>query len=1410
MAQDNVLGIQATINGKDIKQGADEFISQVGRMEQAADKFVNELAGKSRMVNGQVQSIGVAFEDVVGVISKGAAALGIAFSAQQFVTQVARTRGEFQQLEVAFTTMLGSAEKASNLMSQLTTTAAVTPFGLQDVAKGAKSLLAYGVEAEKVNDTLVRLGDIASGLSIPLNDLVYLYGTTMTQGQMFTQDLRQFQGRGIPLADELAKQFGVTKDRVGELVTAGKVGFAELEKAIVSMTSEGGKFGGLMEAQSKTIIGQWSNIQDAIDGMFNEIGKSQEGVINTALQGVSLLVENYEAVGRSILALVATYGTYKAALITTIVLHKSWAVAARVDAAAKVILTAATKAQTVAQLALNAAMKANPAVLLATAVVGLGTAMWALSDHTSAAEKGLQEYNAEQEKFATQQKHAKQQLEGLVKVLNDENAAYGERDYAMKQMKALYPDLAQMFMDEKGQISDLTGLWEAYGKKAKEAKINSQEAKVAGLSTELSIAQNNYNTAKGNSNWGAAKKYKEQVENITAQLTQAKKDLSALTEEQKKAESQPEVKNKSYWEKKKKDAEDARDALDETKKNSKEWLDLEEQILEADKKLQQWDDPTKRGKKDDTRKKKEEDKNKELLKIARANEEARIEFEKEATKKREAQIELNYKKEIDAYEEAKKKYGSTKEVEAMKTIAEEKRENDLAELRKDNLRRELTALYDYLKEYGTIQEQKYAIAKEYDLRIAEEHDKNRKMLLQREKEQAVASIDARSLAVGIDWGEAFVGVGNVLKETARETLRQVEEYIKTTEFKNLSAENKKTYIDLRDKLRQETGEGASSPFNFKQWGTIAQQVTEYQNSVKQLQSAQKAHTEALNRLQQAEDSFAKATDDSSKAIAQTAIDIAKEDVDVTGANQKKAEENVVEAKDNLSNSTNAAALGISNFASYLNEMSSGSLYGFANGVTKLITSLGKGSDGVGKALGELGGKVGGIVGAILQILDALGDDPKQFIDDLLRSVADAVSNLIADLPSIVVTILERVVDIVGGIIGGIGSWFGLENVGESDKDLQKDIERLSASNDNLKDALNNLSDKLEKSSVADATGIYNQQVANLKETIKNTQEMMLRSAQAYSNGFLGVGGNHSSAYYVNQGVTYGEWGRISKIVGKTVRDADDFFNLTSEQMALVATEATDLYSKIEALANDGHKDASQYMDEYIQYYKQLEELENEWREKLTGSSFESVRDEFKNAMMDMESSVEDFAESFEDIMRNAIIEALMTSKYDSLIQKWYKDFAKAMEDGDLTKLEKRDLQESWNNIVNSGLADREALESLGLISNSSSYSQEASSKGFEAMNQDTASELNGRFTALQIAGEEIRRQSEQQTVLQTLISTDTAAIKQDMAIQKQYISEIVDIQYESVGYLAEINKNTKQLFQMNERLGKIEENTRNM
>lgn len=242
---------------------------------------------------------------------------------EQLAGSIFNTRSQFQQLEISFNTMLGSADKSKQLMDELIQTAAHTPFDMSSITGGAKRLLAYGTEAKDVNKTLVQLGDIASGLNIPLGDLVYLYGTTVSQGRMFTMDLRQFMGRGVPLAEELGKILHQNTTEVQESVSKGKVTSDIFKEAIANMTQAGGRFGGLMEQQSKTLEGQWSNIGDSIQQAFNEIGKKSEGVFSSGLSIISAMVENWQEVIKVIGVATIAVGSYRASLMAAASIRKA-------------------------------------------------------------------------------------------------------------------------------------------------------------------------------------------------------------------------------------------------------------------------------------------------------------------------------------------------------------------------------------------------------------------------------------------------------------------------------------------------------------------------------------------------------------------------------------------------------------------------------------------------------------------------------------------------------------------------------------------------------------------------------------------------------------------------------------------------------------------------------------------------------------------------------------------------------------------------------------------------------------------------------------------------------------------------------------------------------------------------------
>lgn len=398
-------------------------------------------------LNKTAERSGQGIDDVMNKLEGLAKKAGVSFGAAGMAAlakKVADVRGEFQQLEIAFGTMLGSTDKANKLMIQLANTAAKTPFDLQGIAQGAKQLIAYGVAAEEINSTIVSLGDVAAGLSLPLNDLVYLYGTTMVQGKMFTNDLKQLQGRGVPILDALADQLDIAKNEVSEYVSAGRVSADVFKAAMLSMSQEGGKFAGLMAAQSASITGQISNIQDGIAMMFNEIGQQSEGAINGILSGVSALVENYEVVGKSIVALAGTYGMYKAALVVVTALENARNLQAKfivVNSGKQIglmkLLTAATWKQVKAQLASNAAMLANPAVLVTAGIVALVGAIVGLNKLISISADEMGRANKQHQKRIEKIDEEKNKAYELIGVIEDETSSYYELAAARGELNEL-------------------------------------------------------------------------------------------------------------------------------------------------------------------------------------------------------------------------------------------------------------------------------------------------------------------------------------------------------------------------------------------------------------------------------------------------------------------------------------------------------------------------------------------------------------------------------------------------------------------------------------------------------------------------------------------------------------------------------------------------------------------------------------------------------------------------------------------------------------------------------------------------------------------------------------------------------------------------------------------------------------
>nr|DAV04429.1 MAG TPA: tail tape measure protein [Caudoviricetes sp.] len=1381
---------------------------------------LREVENGVKNTSKQIEQSGLGIEELFNRMTRAAAAFGAGFTAKELISNIAQVRGEFQQLEVAFKTMLGSEDKANALMQQLVKTAATTPFDLQGVANGAKQLLAYGENVENVNDDLIRLGNIAAGLSQPLGDIVYLYGTTMTQGRLYTADLNQFTGRGIPMIRELAKVFGVAEGEVKSLVEAGKVGFPEVQKVIQNLTNEGGMFYNLMQEQSKTITGQISNIEDAVSTMFNEIGKANEGIINEALSGVSYLVENYEKVGKVLVGLVATYGVYKVAVMTVTALQA-------LQASGIAALTIAERAhygwlvlQTTAQKALNAVMLTNPYVLLATAVVGLGAAMWSLSDNTTSAERALDSYNKKIEKLNTDEEDRKRTLEGLVSTINSEVEADVTKLKALKDIEELYPALFRKYVDEKGHIHDLTGFWKAYNEEVSKSRTQSKQAIVESLEQQIKSSEWAYNLAKKENNRSEMKVQAQRIEDLKNELANARKDVLSEINAQLEVENRQETKETTYqedlanakaeWEKAKKGYESLIKDQTATSKQVKEAKDKMEASEKAYKELGGVTG-SELTRQENLAKKQKENQEKldgQLLSLRRQNQQDEINLMKEGTEKKLEQIDFDYQKQLDAIrkqEEEWSKAGNGKltdkqvrEISEAYANAESMRDKDITNVTKEQLKAEQQALNDYLKEYGTFQQQKLAIAQEYSEKIRKAQEESgansaQVKLLEKQRDVAIQNKETEAIKANIDWVTVFGEFGSMFSDMVKPALDEAKKYIQTDKFKNSDQASQKSLIDAISQMEKSLG--GTSGVNFKKLG---EDVKAYHTAEQNRINAIEIETAALEKLKKSQDDYAKAQKsgtEEEKQVTANALDIARQNADIASANVKTQTDIANQAQRNVTDTATRLKASMENLLGGLQQISSGGLYNAYSGIIKTVNGF---KDVIGKTSESL--QEVPIVGWILSIIDVLKDGLSDLVGGLLDAVLNAVSGIISDVLSgdLFVTIGNSLKNGIGNILnaisfGGFNSLFG---IGGNKKEVEEAINRLTDRNETLQTAIEDLTDEMKASKGTQSVAAYRDAYKYQKETIDNYKRIAQEQAR-YS------GSHHSWNYY---------WGgfsqeQIDRLSGKIGRDWNgDIWNLTPEEMKMLR-ETVDMWETIQNTGKGGYGDRlTDKLNDYIDQAGTLEELTNELYEGLTGMSFDSMYDSFVDNLMDMKYDAKAASEDISEYFMRAMLSNKIGELYSEKLEEWWKKFGASMEDNELTEEERKALQDEYMKYVDEAMKLRDELAAATGYDKISqeSYSQSSSSRGFGTeMTHEDAGELSGRFTALQVSNEEIKSQMINVVVgIGSLVSISTEG--------NATLGNILNQHVVTNGYLEDIVKYTKPILELGSKLDKIVDNTKNM
>lgn len=1264
-------------------------------------------------------------------LKRTAAEIGGLMAIKQFGSDVIDATGRMQQLQVALSTILQDKSKADQLIAEIIQFAAKTPFNLDDVANGAKQLLAYGSTADKVVGELSMLGDVASGLQIPIGQLIYLYGTLRTQGRAMTVDIRQFAGRGIPIYEELAKVLGVSKDQVGELVKEGKVGFKEVEQAFKNMTSEGGKFANLMENSAGTWPQRLSNIEDTLFQKMNDFGNKYKEVFEFGIGTAENLVESLDDVLSVIGGLIAAYGTYKAALITTAVAQKAvgFLESIRLIAMYRKELGLATAAQQ----AFNIASKSNVYVALLAALVGIGTAIYMFTKKTNeatAAQEALNSVNKKADEEFSKQAATIDRLTGILKsetssidqkkkalsdlqsIIPSYNASLNEegrlinnnteaiREYLTQlekqiRLKAAQEELEELYKNKRLQEKDIKTKQEAYEQTKKSNPIGVVYGGDSGIEAQRHSLNRVANAEK------ALNKANKELENTESQIKAIEKEIeqSSLSDKSNTPKStiSKEIENATTRIRNlKKEISELRSGkieaeagktVESTIKAKEKELQNAEKTLEtltgvSNKTVSQGNSVSSIGTKiSDLQRKQAIDRAREAVDLENQIEQARIDAMADGGDKILAQRELNNKKEMQAIDRAKEEYiqkeiqrqkeifEATEDLKAKKNPKYKRRSFDSSSVSVD------TSAFDILKENTDkrqVQEDLNAQREAMNAYLAEygTYMQKRQAIIEQYQDKInKAATEGEKLTLGKQRDNILSGIDEQANRTTSAVSLLFGD-MKDKTLKDLEAIN-----IAGQKALEFLKSGQWDEQKGKELGITKENFNIWSNDPEKI----KAISDALvnNR---------KAADDLQPAYKKVAAGI--KDAFDAGDDSKKLEEALARIRDGMNEIMQVGSFLSSTLSSLGDAFGNDAFTGIADGINTAMDAVN--STMQGAQAGAMFGPIGASAGA------AIG---------LVSSLATSIAKI-------------------------------------HDKKNEKNIERLQDQIDVLDDSYNKLARSIEKAYSTDASDLIDQQNELLEQQKLLIQQQILEEKDKKKT----------------------DDGRI-KEWEQQLKDIDE----------------------------------------------QIQDNVEKAQEAIAGISFDSFRNNFLDSLTDMDAKVEDLADNFEEYLKKAILNGLMADKYDSQIKELYEKWTAYGKDG-LTEAEVEQLRKDYKDIANAMIADRDSLAQIyGWESESSKEQQSATAKGFETMSQDTAEELNGRFTAVYESNLRIEAAEQQQTVAITELRGSISALTAQASGMYNIADETRTILANSYLELQQIRENTgeiiKPIKQMQADMAEVKRNT---
>lgn len=1212
------------------------------------------------------------------------------YSIKEFLSSMIRVRGEFQSMQTAIETMVGK-DMAGQLIPQIKELAKISPLTMSDMVGAEKMMLGFNIQAEDTIKYLKAISDISMGESSKFNSLTLAFSQMSAAGKLMGQDLNQMINAGFNPLQIISEKTGKSIATLKDEMSKGAVSAEMVQQAFIDATSAGGKFYNMSENASKTINGQLSMMQDALDSVFNELGTKSESVIMDGIQMTTSLIQNYETVGKILAGLVVTYGTYRTAVMLVTAAESKHTLV-------EIGLTNARLLARKAQLALNAAMLTNPYVLLATAVVGLGAAMWALSDSTTSAERALDSYNKKIEKLNTDEEDRKRTLEGLVSTINSEVEAETTKLKALKDIEELYPALFRKYVDEKGHIQDLTGFWKAYNEEVVKSRTLSKQAIVESLEQQIKSAEWAYNLAKKENNRSEMKVQAQRIEDLKNELANARKDVLSEINTQLEVENRQETQETTYQE----DLANAKVEWEKAKKGYevliKDQTATSKQVKEAKDKMEASEKTYKElggvtgsalTRQENLAKKQKENQEKldgQLLSLHRQNQQDEVSLMKEGTEKKLKQIDLDYQKETDAIKKQRKEWEDaqggklteeqTLVIDLRKELAGKKKDSDTSKVHEEEVKeyqKLLSSYQDYLTKRKNAEDKFNADRKKLKDGGASDAQINE---LEYQRDETLKSID-NEFAMREDSFKAWTdNIANLSLEKLRELLVQAERELERSEFLNPNdpklAGQRAKVTSLKNTISEKSEKTNTSPNKRSQ--------KEWQDLYKTLSKVEKEF------------------DEIGKTVGGTAGEI-------------------ISAAGSIASSTLQMIDGITTLAN----SSSDAMAGTAQAASKSIQAVEKAS------------VILAIVGAALQIttkmFDLFGSDTTT---EKYEEAKEAYQSYI--------NILDKVID----------------------KQLEL-AESLSGDN---------------------AQAAYDRAI----ELVKTQSE----AARVLGKQYLNSGSSwksHSKGYKEVDDMSAAGWADAAKALGMSVSQFKNamggrmtgLFDLTDEQLAKLQEEAHIFWAQLDS-------DTQNYANQIAEGVAQVKEVLEQQMTDTTLIDVDTLRNDFHDLLTDMDADSADFADNFEDYMRNAILNSMLKESYMGRLEEWRKKFYAAMDDG-VTEQEYNALKEEGQQIADEMKAQRDAMADM-FGWESESTSQSSTSKGFQAMSQDTGEELNGRFTALQIAGEEIKTQNIAQTQSLNLLTARADAILSMNTETRNIADDTRNLIAQSYLELVQISENT--------------------